>query len=265
MLGTRPDLAFSVSTLSKFSINPDRTHAIAINRILRYLKKTIDVGITYGGAQNPAIQEAIQQNGGPTGPLFGIHGFTDSDWAGDKDTRKSTSGFLFTLYGGAISWRSAKQSVTATSSTKAEYIASSEAAKEALWIKRIMTEIRGDPIPEPIEYSHEIETQNLIESLRLKDLQTDATDRKSPGEPQVIFADNQGAIKLSKNPQHHKRTKHIDVKYHFIRESTQSGLIQLIYIPTDEMVADILTKALPRDRHEKHMKGMGLDSVGVYK
>ena len=82
--------------------------------------------------------------------------------------------------------------------------------------------------------------------------------------PQVIFADNQGAIKLSKNPEFHNRSKHIDIKYHFVQDSCQKGLIELIYIPTTEMVADILTKSLPRDRHEKHMKGMGMtDSVGV--
>ncbi len=80
----------------------------------------------------------------------------------------------------------------------------------------------------------------------------------------IIFADNQGAIKLSKNPQYHNRTKHIDVKYHFIRESCQNGLIKMIYIPTGEMVADILTKSLPRDKHNKHMKSMGLETSGGF-
>ena len=111
-----------------------------------------------------------------------------------------------------------------------------------------------------MHYSYEIDAQDLLESLGIEPTKMD----KETLPLQIIFADNQGAIKLSKNPQHHNRTKHIDVKYHFIRESSQSGLIQLTYIPTDEMVADILTKSLPRDRHEKHMKGMGMtDSVGV--
>jgi hypothetical protein len=123
-----------------------------------------------------------------------------------------------------------------------------------------MGEIRGESPRESMHYSHEIETQKLFESLGIEPTKMD----QETLEPQIIFADNQGAIKLSKNPQHHNRTKHIDVKFHFIRESSQNGLIQLTYIPTDEMVADILTKALPRDRHEKHMKGMGMtDSVGV--
>ena len=80
----------------------------------------------------------------------------------------------------------------------------------------------------------------------------------------MIFSDNQGAIKLSRNPQHHNRSKHIDIKYHFVRDSYQKGLIELVYIPTSEMVADILTKALPREKHEKHMKGMGLSQWGMH-
>ena len=115
---------------------------------------------------------------------------------------------------------------------------------------------------EPKEYSHESEARKIIETLLSSQ---SPSERPIPAkEPQIIFADNQGAIQLSKNPQHHNRTKHIDVKYHFIRESCQQGLIQLVHIPTNEMVADILTKSLPRDKHEKHMKGMGMmDSVGV--
>ena len=112
--------------------------------------------------------------------------FTDSDWAGDLDTRKSTSGFVFLLHGGAVSWKSTKQGIVATSSTEAEYVACSEAVKEALWIQRLFRE-----------------------------LQTAKAVQIQSG-PQVIFVDNQGAIELSKNPQHHNRTKHIDVKYYFI-------------------------------------------------
>ena len=121
-----------------------------------------------------------------------------------------------------------------------------------------------------MEYSYELESQIKSKSVGAYDailmstgLEMHFPAETKPTKPQIIFADNQGAIKLSKNPQHHNRTKHIDVKYHFIRESTRSGLIQLVYIPTNEMVADILTKALLRERHEKHMKGMGMDSVGV--
>src|SRR5436305_6670002 len=215
MLGTRPDLAHSISTLSKFCANPSPEHAAAVKRVFRYWNKTLDVGITYGGSQNIAVQEALFKNTGTKDlakGLTGLFGFTDSDWAGDKDTRKSTSGFLFTLC--AISWKSTKQSVVATSSTEAEYIACSEAAKEALWLRRVMTEIRGTPTMEPTEYSHESEARKIVETL-IPGLSP--SQRPIPAkEPQIIFADNQGAIQLSKNPQHYNRTKHINVKYHFI-------------------------------------------------
>jgi len=266
MLGTRPDLAFTISLLSQFCINPGPQHAQAVQRVLRYLKKTLDYGITYGGPQNPAIQDALHQERiarNLTG--ISVFGFTDSDWAGDRNTRKSTSGYLYILYEGAISWKSAKQPIVATSSTEAEYIACTEAAKEGLWLRRIMAEIRGETAPRMMDYSHESEVHDLIQILDInnKESNLDTADDNHLYGPQIVFADNQGAIKLSKNPLHHNRTKHIDVKYHFIRESTQRGLIQLTYIPTDEMVADILTKSLPRDRHEKHMKSMGItNSVG---
>jgi hypothetical protein len=134
MLGTRPDLAFTVSTLSKYCINPGPQHAQAVQRVFRYLKKTLDYGITFSGTLNPAIDEAIRQEKPLGKGLTGTtaFGFTDSDWAGDKDSRKSTSGYLYTLYNGSISWKSAKQPVVATSSTEAEYIACTEAAKEGL-------------------------------------------------------------------------------------------------------------------------------------
>ena len=144
MLGTRPDLAFTISTLSKYCSNPTSEHAIAAKRTLRYLRKTINVGITFKGQENPEIAKAIAGTGPTT---TGITGFTDSDWARDVDSRKSTSGYVFLLYGGAISWKSTKQSVVAISSTEAEDIACSEAAKEALWIRRLHAEIKGTTIP----------------------------------------------------------------------------------------------------------------------
>jgi hypothetical protein len=148
MLGTRPDLAFSLSTLSKCCSNHTPEHSIAALRVLRYFRKTTDIGITYGGQENQAVDDAL---GNYLAGLrvTGLTGFSDSDWAGDLDTRKSTSGYVFLLYGGAISWKSAKQNIVATSSTEAEYIASSEAAKEALWIRRLLAEIHGSPLPRP--------------------------------------------------------------------------------------------------------------------
>jgi hypothetical protein len=171
MLGTRPDLANTISTLSKYCANPSPDHAIAVKRAFRYWNKTIDTGIVFGGIQNAAVEEALFKDTGTKAlgkGLTGLFGFTDSDWAGDKDTRKLTSGFLFTLYGGAISWKSTKQPVVATSSTEAEYIACSEAAKEALWLRRITAEIRGTPARESMEYSHEAEARKIFETLTIQ-------------------------------------------------------------------------------------------------
>ena len=253
MLGTRPDLAFTVSTLSKYYSNPTPEHAVAVQRTFRYLQKTLHVGITYSGQKNQAVTNVTDGF-----MLTGITGFTDSDWAGDIDTRKSTSGYVFTLYGGAVSWKLTRQNVVATSSTEAEYIACSNAAKEAFWIRRLDSEIKGTAVPLIQDrYQHETDVQDHLRTLQT----TKPTTTTPYGHPQIILADNQGAIKLSKNPQHHNRTKHIDVRYHFIRKTCQDGLIELAYIPTAEMVADILTKALPRDKHEKHMIGMGMEAL----
>jgi hypothetical protein len=120
------------------------------------------------------------------------------------------------LYGGAVSWKSTKQNVVATSSTKAEYIACSDAAKEALWICRLDLEIKGTAIPTIQDrYQHETNIQDYLWALRV----TDPTATTPYGHPQIILADNQSAIKLSKNLQYHNRTKHIDVRYHFVRKS----------------------------------------------
>ena len=164
------------------------------------------------------------------GILYGggtsCEGFCDSDWGGSAD-RRSTSGYVFIQNGGAISWASRKQSTVALSSTEAEYITLTQAVKEVLWLRTLFSEI-GAP--------------------------------KHAGEISQISSDNQGAIALAKNPGFHARSKHIDIQYHFIREHTNldTGTISLEYCPTDKMTADILTKGLPRARHEKHTSGMGL-------
>jgi hypothetical protein len=259
MLATRPDLAFSISALSSYCSNPSPWHSIAVLRMLRYLKKTLNIGITYSSNLNAIVQAAIKEGNSLGSGLTGLFGYTDSDWAGDKDSRKSTSGYIFTLYGGAISWKSTKQSIVATSSTEAEYIACSEGVKEALWLRRLMLEIQGNPSTKPFYYSHEIEAQNQLRILYETSIPRPLQQTK---DSQTIFVDNQGAIKLSQNPRQHNRTKHIDVRYHFIRESCRQGLIKLVHVPTEEMLADILTKSLPRVKHEKHMKDMGLSEWG---
>ena len=198
-ISTRPDISFAVSTLARFSSKPTKEHWTALKRLLRYLKGTTQYGILY---KKGGVTECV--------------GFSDADWAGDTNDRKSTSGYVFMLSGGAVSWSSKKQKCVALSTAEAEYIALSSAAQESIWLRQLLTE--------------------LGKSLEM---------------PTVLFEDNKSSIAMTRNPQFHGRAKHIDIKHHFIREQVSRGKVQLEYCPTAEMTADILTKALSREKFSK--------------
>ena len=151
-----------------------------------------------------------------------VEGFCDADWATNKH-RHSISGYSFHFGCGAISWSSKKQYIIALSSTEAEYIAQTHAAKEAMWLQNFVDEVRG-----------------------------------TGGAAITINCDNQGAIVLAKDNKFHSRTKCIDLRYHFIREAVEDGKIIVSYIPTDENVSDIFTKALARPKFQKFVEMLGL-------
>ena len=153
-----------------------------------------------------------------------LHGFTDADWAGDTHDRKSTTGYIFMIGSSPITWNSKKQPTIALSSTESEYMAITEGTKEALWLR------------------------SLLEELRMSD----------PKVPTIIYGDNQGSLNLAHNPIYHARTKHIEVKHHFIREKVSAGQVKLEYIPTSEQLADIMTKALGRIAFERLRCQLGL-------
>ena len=155
---------------------------------------------------------------------FKLTGYPDSDWAGCIESCKSTSGLVFRVGSSTISWSSEKQSVVALSSKEAEYIALCSAAQETVWLIKLFADV----------------------------------DMAQP-EPTTVYEDNQGAICLSKNPTNHSRTKHIDVKYHYIRGMVETGIMKVDYVSTGDMVADTLTKALPRPSFEKHCLAMGVE------
>ena len=157
---------------------------------------------------------------------FNLHGYSDSDWAGCTSSRKSTSGQLFRLGDCTISWRSKKQSIIALSSTEAEYVALCSAAQETTWLRRML---------------HGIRMQQVT--------------------PTTVYEDNQGCTALARNPKDHPRTKHIEVKYHFIRDMIARKRMDVIYCPTGEMVADTLTKGLAKPKFEKFRQLMGVVSV----
>ena len=152
--------------------------------------------------------------------------FADSDYANEKADRKSTHGMVMKIFGGACIWRSAKQRSTSSSSTEAEYVSMCEAGKQLVWASRLMSQLHLRP--------------------------NKAIDLKG---------DNQGCLALIKNPEHHSRTKHIDVQYHYIREIVDDGLIRISYVPTAEMLADIFTKPLPQASFERLRASLGVRIV----
>jgi hypothetical protein len=190
MVCTRPDLAHAVSTVSRYMAKPGREHWNAVEWIFRYLKGTAEHGILF--SRQPGTNSVV--------------GYVDADYAGEVDDRRSTTGYVFTLSGGPICWKSTLQSIVAMSTTEAEYMAVAEAAKEALWLK------------------------GLVKELGL-----------NQGGVQM-HCDSQSAIYLAKNQVYHARTKHIDVRFHKIRELIVTGDIVLEKVHTSENAADMLTK-----------------------
>ena len=161
---------------------------------------------------------------------FCLYGYSDADYAGCKETRKSTSGHVFRLGGCTVSWRSKKQSIIAQSSTESEYVALCSAAQEAVWLRRLLSGIG---------------------------FHQDA--------PTLLYEDNQSAILLSKNPKDHSRTKHIDVKFHYVRKAIEDKVINVQYCPTAEMLADTLTKGLARPKFEQFRQAMDVQDVSNLK
>ena len=204
---TRPDLSQPVGALARYMAAPTKDHWDALKGVLRYLCGTVDYGITYGLGS-------------------GIVGYCDADFAGDIATRRSTTGYIFTMNGGSISWNSRLQPTVAASTTEAEYMAAAAASKEALWLKK------------------------LLPSLGIK-LDTVMIYGDNHG-------DNQGALKLIKNPIESARSKHIDVIHHFVRERVARGEIVFSYIATKDMVADCLTKPVSATLLKKALASMGI-------
>lgn len=182
----------AVSLISRYMENPTEVHLLAAKRIFRYLKGTADFGI-------------LCKNGRESSLI----GFSDSDYAGDLDDRKSTSGFVFMMNSGAVTWSSKKQQIVTLSTTEAEFVAAASSSCQAIWLRRIL-EVLHNQQQGPI----------------------------------LIYCDNISVIKLSKNPVLHGRSKHIDVRYHFLRDLCKDGVIDLVFCKSENQIADILSKPL---------------------
>jgi hypothetical protein len=219
MVTTRPDIAYSLGECSRYMSNPGPEHYKALDYIWKYLIGTKDYSLTYKGSTIPILI-----------------GYSDSDWGGDYPTRRSTTGYLFTFNNTAISWSSKLQKTIALSSCEAEYMALKETIKEYTWLKLLLNQLSS------------ITATSSTATTTIKDIYTNS----------ILFTDSQSAIQLAKNPEYHARTKHIDIQYHYVRDNILNGFINLKYIPTDQQLADGLTKPLDYTKFRTYTNSIGL-------
>ncbi|KAL4283434.1 hypothetical protein GQ457_16G021540 [Hibiscus cannabinus] len=205
---TRPDIAYIVGVLGRYSSNPGMDHWIAAKRVMRYLRRTKDYMLTYRKSDH-----------------LEVVGYSDSDFAGCQDSRKSTSGYIYLLAGGAISWKSAKQTLVASSTMAAEFVACYEASNHGIWLR------------------------NFVTGLRIL---------KNVERPLKLFCDNKSAVLYSNNNRSSSKSKHIDIKFLAVKERVQSGQISIEHIGTNSMIADPLTKGLPPKVFHEHTAHMGV-------
>ena len=195
LCASRPDIVLSVGVCARYQASPKESHMMALKRIFRYLVDTPRYGLWY-----------------PKGSSFFLNGYTDADWAGDKDDRKSTSGACQFLGRSLVCWSSKKQNCISLSTAEAEYVAAASGCTQLLWMRQTLKEygVTCDKVP--------------------------------------LLCDNESAIKIAYNPVQHSRTKHIEIRNHFIRDHVARGDIELCYVPTKDQLADIFTKPLDEAR-----------------
>ena len=192
LTATRLDFMFVVSLISRFMACLTQQHFTAAKRVLRYLKGTVNYGVFY-----------------KRGGVSDLIGFTDSDYVGDMEDSKSTSGYVFMISGGVVAWSSRKQPIVTLSTIEAEFVVAAACACQAIWMRRILEEIGHS--------------------------QTEGTK---------LMCNNASTIKLFKNPVLHGRSKHIRVRFHFLRDLTKEGAANLLFCGTRDQLADLMTKPL---------------------
>jgi hypothetical protein len=208
MICTHLDVSYALSATSKYQSNYDDTHWKIIKNILKYLRRTKEAFLMFGGEEE-----------------LDVKGYNDASFQTYADDSKSHSGFVFCLNRGAVSWKSSKQDIVTYSTTEAEYIAASKAAKEALWIRNFVSELGVVP---------------------------------NTSCPMDLYCDNSQAITQAKEPRAHKRAKYVLRCYHLIRKIIGRGDVKVCKVHMDHNIADPLTKPLPQPKHEVHMRFMGI-------
>ncbi|CAM8975505.1 unnamed protein product [Rhodiola kirilowii] len=208
---TRPDITYAVQQACLHMHDPREPHANLLKRILRYLKGTIDHGLELHRTS-------------PTSLIA----YTDADWAGCPDTRKSTSGFCIFLGDNLVSWSSKRQQTVSRSSAEAEYRAVANAVAESCWLRQLLSEL------------HQL-----------------------PRQATIVFCDNISAVYLSTNPVQHQRTKHVEIDLHFVRERVALGEVRVLHVPTSSQFADIFTKGLPTTIFRQFCSSLNVRSAPV--
>ena len=207
---TRPDITYAVGVLVRYQSNPGMDHWRAAKKVMRYLQGTKDYMLMYRQKDN-----------------LELVGYSDVDFVGCVDSYKSTSGYIFIMAGGAISWRSVKQTLIATSTMEAEFVSCFEATSQGVWLK------------------------SFISRLRVMD---------SISRPLRIFCDNSAAVFLAKNNISRSQCKHIDIKYLAIREHVKEKQVVTGHISTELMIVDLLTKGMPPMKFKNYVDRMGIVS-----
>ena len=205
LTASRPDIAFSVGICSRFQSNSKVLQLNAIKRIIKYVGGTCDYGLFYSKKSNLSLVE-----------------FSDSDWAGNADDRKSTTGGCFYIRANLVAWMSKKQNSVSLSTGETKYIVAGNCCSQLLWMKKILS------------------------------------DYGIPQDTMVVYYDNSSTIDISKNPIQHSKTKHIEIRYHFIRDLVKRKIMTLEYIPTERQNVDIFTKSLDKSRFETICQVIGV-------
>ena len=197
LTASRPDISYSVGMCARYQVNPKESHMAALKRIIKYVKTTAEFGVWYSNDTSDVLT-----------------GYSNANWVGIADDRKSTSGGCFYVGNNIVSWMSKKQNSISSSTVEAKYIVVGSCCTQLLWMQKLL-------------HDYGICQEHL-----------------------TIYCDNTGAINIFKNPVQHSRTKQIEIRHHFIRELVEDGTLTLEFIHTDDQKADLFTKPLDSKRFE---------------
>lgn len=204
---SRPDISQAVTVLTHYNSKWNKHHVQAAHHLLRYIRGTLDYCLTFDAEAGRHI----------------VLGYADANWGRCLDTHHSTTRYLFKAFGGPVAWRSHRQPTTALSTAEAEYMATSDVAWQALWLRQLLSDL-GFTLDRPL----------------------------------TILNDNNAAILLSRDPVHHDKSKHIDIRHHHLREQVEKGNIEVQHISTTDNVTDMLTKSLPQTRSQQLRERLGV-------